>query len=118
MTEPDTRSGPTGPGRDEAGCSWCGEPPGPGPCNCVEWCGHADCGAEQPLNPRWRDYHTLPDEWLINKLRPFLRRHKRIHKPIARYALRHLHCLLDGQCVFRGGHRGPCYWGNEDDDDV
>jgi hypothetical protein len=68
---------------------------------------------EQELDPRWRDCHTLPDEWLLNKLRPLFRRW-RYPKWVARYALRCIHCLRDGQCIFRARHRGACCWGDDD----
>lgn len=35
---------------------------------------------------------------------------------LSRYSMRHFHCLLDGQCIFRARHRGGCSWGGDDDD--
>ena len=78
---------------------------------------------DQPaLDPRWRDHHTLPDEWLYNLVfkrrtggwRSWVRRVPRLWKAASRYALRHFHCPKDGQCIFRAGHRGSCYWGDDD----
>lgn len=75
------------------------------------------CRACEPVNPRWRDWHTLPDEWLIKRLRYWMakRPSNRLKRAVARYALRHLHCDHDGQCIFRAHHRGGCDWGNDDE---
>lgn len=72
---------------------------------------------EQPVNPRWRDCHELPDAWLIRHLprRWLKRRSPRLNRLIATYALRNIHCMSDGQCVLRAGHRGGCTWGDDDE---
>jgi hypothetical protein len=80
---------------------------------------------EQPaLDPRWRDFHTLPDErlhrWIFrgksSGYRPWVKRIPWLWRAAARYSIRHFHCEKDGQCVFRAGHRGCCYWGDDDDE--
>lgn len=87
------------------------------------------CRHCEPVNPRWRDYHTLPDERLLRPIQKWFYRRKRedqngtisypframpLVKAMARYSLRHFHCNLDGQCVFRAHHRGGCCWGSEE----
>lgn len=86
---------------------------------------------EKALDPRWRDYHTLPDEWLVRRVTRWFYRRKRVLPDdtvrypfrlkwlvilLSRYSLRHFHCHLDGQCIFRAKHRGSCSWGADDDD--
>jgi hypothetical protein len=83
------------------------------------------------LDPRWRDYHTLPDERLLRPITHWFYRRKRVQPDgtvqypfrlrwlvilLARYSLRHFHCPKDGQCIFRAKHRGSCSWGSDDDD--
>lgn len=81
--------------------------------------------------PRWRDYHTLPDEWLLRPVTKWFYRRKRV-KPdgtvqypfrlrwlvifLSRYSMRHFHCPKDGQCIFRANHRGSCCWGDDGDE--
>jgi hypothetical protein len=89
------------------------------------------CHHCEPVNPRWRDWHTLPDERLLRPVQKWFYRRKRVDPDgrvqyplrlrwlvilMACYSLRHFHCPLDGQCVFRARHRGGCCWGNDDDD--
>lgn len=90
------------------------------------------CHHCEPVNPRWRDCRTLPDERLIRPVQRWFYRRKWVKTDgavayplrlrwfvilLARYSLRHFHCPLDGQCVFRAGHRGGCCWGNDEDDE-
>lgn len=74
--------------------------------------------------PRWRDCHTMPDEWLYRLLfkrrgpgwRPWVRYVPRLWKAVSRYAVAHFYCTKDGQCVFRANHRGSCCWGDDGDE--
>jgi hypothetical protein len=61
--------------------------------------------------PCWWQRRTLPDAWLLHRARFWLHRHPRVHRHVAGYALRFIHCPLDGQCYLRAGHRGGCDWG-------
>ena len=85
---------------------------------------------EKAVDPRWRDYHTLPDEWFLRPVTRWFYRRKRVLPDdtvqypfrlkwlvilLSRYSLRHFHCHLDGQCIFRAGHRGSCSWGADDE---
>lgn len=74
--------------------------------------------------PRWRDCHTLPDEWLYRVLfkrrgrgwRPWVRYVPWLWKAVSRYAVAHFYCTKSGECIFRANHRGSCCWGSDDDD--
>lgn len=79
---------------------------------------------DKAVDPRWRDFHTLPDEWLYRLLtkrrkggwRAWIKRVPWLWKVTSRYALNHFYCTRHGECVLRNNHRGSCTYGADDDD--